>query len=67
MLFCCTLSLFKPMHKGLMCFGFHYIVMFGTHDPSEALEFVFWFQLSHPSTFQFPSLIGVLFFWIVNS
>ncbi|CAK9275533.1 unnamed protein product, partial [Sphagnum jensenii] len=47
------------MHKGLMCFGFHYIVMFGTHDPSEALEFVFWFQLSHPSTFQFPSLIAM--------
>jgi hypothetical protein len=27
-LFCCILSHFKPMHKGLMYFGFHCIIMF---------------------------------------
>jgi hypothetical protein len=26
--FCCTLSHFKPMHKDLMCFGFHHIGVF---------------------------------------
>ncbi len=40
--------------QGLTCFGFHCIIVFGTWDPNEAPESMFWFQLSHPSTFQFP-------------
>jgi len=54
---------FKPMHKGLICFNFHCIIMFGTQDPSETPEFVFWFLLLCLLTFQYPLLcLGVLCF-----
>lgn len=59
-LVCCILSHFKPMHKGLMYFGFHRIIMFKIQAQMKHKNLCFGFNYPIHRHFNFHCHVQVL-------
>lgn len=59
-LFCCMLSYFKPMHKGLKYFGFHHIIMFKIQAQMKHKNLCFGFNYPIHWHFNFHCHVQVL-------